>query len=221
MDQRLQAVLLAIHIAAGSVGLLSGLFSMASRKGARIHRLAGQAFFVSMLIMAASGAIIAPFRETGRWTNTVAGIFSFYLVATAWVAARRRPGEVGRFEVVALIGPIAILAAALWLAISIGGFQIVYIFAAVALIAAVGDVRMIRAGGLTPGGRLARHLWRMGVAFTVAVMAFFVGQQEYLPKMVQGTVIVGLPALTALAATLFWLAQRTWPKRRRIAAAVA
>lgn len=218
MDPRLQSVLLAIHIAAGAVGLLSGLFSMASRKGARVHRQAGQVFFVSMLIMAGAGAIIAPFRETSRWTNTVAGVFTFYLVATAWAAARRRPGEVGRFEVIALIAPIGITAAALWLAVSVGGFQIVYIFTAVALIAAVGDVRMIRAGGLTPNGRLARHLWRMGVAFTVSVMAFFVGQQEYLPKPVQGTILVGVPAFIALGATLFWLVQRTWPKRRRAAA---
>ncbi|MDG2523309.1 hypothetical protein P7B02_17400 [Caulobacter segnis] len=157
MDPRLQSVLLAVHIAAGAVGLASGLFSMASRKGARVHRFA-------------------------------------------------------------LIAPIAITAAALWLAVSVGGFQIVYIFTAVALIAAAGDVRMIRAGGLTPNGRLARHLWRMGVAFTVSVMAFFVGQQEYLPKAVQGTVLVGAPALIALSATLFWLVQRTWPKRRRAAA---
>ncbi|WP_269713943.1 DUF2306 domain-containing protein [Caulobacter sp. NIBR2454] len=219
MDQRLQAILLAIHIAAGSVGLVSGLFSMTARKGARIHRLAGQAFFVSMLIMAGSGAILAPFRETGRWTNTIAGIFSFYLVATAWVAARRRPGQVGRFEIAALAGPVAILAAAAWLAATVGGFQIVYIFAALALIAAVGDLNMIRAGGLTPGGRLARHLWRMGVAFTLAILAFFVGQQEYLPKPIQGTVLVGVPAILALGATLFWLIQRTWPRRRRVAAA--
>lgn len=221
MDLRLQSALLAVHIAAGAVGLLSGLFSMASRKGARVHRLAGQVFFVSMLTMAGAGAIIAPFRESGRWTNTIAGTFTFYLVATAWVAARRRPGEVGRFEVVALAAPIAIVAAALWLAINIGGFQIAYIFAAVALIAGISDVRMIRAGGLTPNNRLARHLWRMGVAFTVSVMAFFVGQQEYLPKLVQGTVAVGLPALAALGATLFWLAQKTWPKRRRAAATAA
>ncbi|WP_369060862.1 DUF2306 domain-containing protein [Caulobacter sp. 73W] len=221
MDPRLQSVLLAIHIAAGAVGLASGLFSMASRKGARVHRLAGRVFFVSMLIMAGAGAIIAPFRESGRWTNTIAGVFTFYLVATAWVAARRRPGQVGRFEAVALAAPVGILAAALWIAIGIGGSQIANIFAAVALIAGICDVRMIRAGGLTPNGRVARHLWRMGVAFTVSVMAFFVGQQEYLPRIIQGTAVVGIPALAALGATLFWLAQRTWPKRRRIAAAVA
>ena len=50
------ATLLYLHIGGGIVGLLSGAAALALRKGSRPHRMAGNVFFVSMLIMAAIGA---------------------------------------------------------------------------------------------------------------------------------------------------------------------
>ena len=92
MHMGAQALLVA-HIGGGTLGLLSGTVAMASRKGEWLHRVAGRVFFVSMLTMAAVGAGVAPFLDDGQRVNTVAGIMTFYMVATAWVAGRRRrPG---------------------------------------------------------------------------------------------------------------------------------
>jgi uncharacterized membrane protein len=50
------SAVVAVHVAAGSISLISGALALAARKGAPLHRAAGTAFFVSMLIMSATAA---------------------------------------------------------------------------------------------------------------------------------------------------------------------
>lgn len=74
------------HVAAGSAALLAGGAALAVRKGGRLHTRAGTIFFAAMLAMAGTGAVIAALRpERG---TAVIGVFTGYLVATAWLAAR-------------------------------------------------------------------------------------------------------------------------------------
>ena len=44
------------------------------------------------------------------------------------------------------------------------------------VLAAVGDLRMIRAGGIRGAKRIARHLWRMCFSFFVATGSFSSGR---------------------------------------------
>ena len=82
--------LMLIHIVGGSIALLSGAAALVLRKGGRWHARAGTMFFVSMLVLGGTGAVIAVLKpERG---TAVIGIFTCYLVATAWSAARRRDG---------------------------------------------------------------------------------------------------------------------------------
>src|SRR4051812_26505195 len=97
------ALVLILHISAGGIGLLSGATALLSRKGARLHRLAGNAFFVSMMIMSTIGALASPFLPTPQWANVFVGAFTFYLVSTAWITVRRKENSVGRFEIVAFV----------------------------------------------------------------------------------------------------------------------
>src|SRR5215218_10063153 len=86
------------RIAGGATGIVAGWTAVVAKKGGRVHRVAGTVFFVGMLFMSGIGAIVAPMLPSAQWTNTTAGIFTFYLTATAWATVQRRPGEVGRFE---------------------------------------------------------------------------------------------------------------------------
>src|SRR5438105_13557718 len=81
--------ILIIHICAGVVGVLSGAAAMSFRKGSRPHRIAGNVFFVAMLVMGSSAADLG---------NVVGGLFACYLVATAWLTARGREGETSSFD---------------------------------------------------------------------------------------------------------------------------
>jgi uncharacterized membrane protein len=91
--------LLYAHIGGAFVGLVSGGVALLARKGRRWHRLSGDVFCVAMLTMSGVGALVAPFLPEGQGPNTLMGAFTFYLVSTGWAAVRRKPGEVGRFEV--------------------------------------------------------------------------------------------------------------------------
>lgn len=205
------AMLLFLHIAGAAVGLVSGAVAVLARKGERLHRAAGHVFFVSMLVMAGVASVVAPFLPEAKWTNTTAGVFTFYLVATAWATVRRREGEVGRFETGAFCVALGIALMGLALVVIHAGtpraasFATVYVFAAVAGLAAACDFRMIRRGGVFGAQRIARHLWRMCLALLIAAGSFFVGQQDELPQFMQGSPFLFAPMLATLGLMVFWL----------------
>jgi hypothetical protein len=66
--------LLALHISAGIVGILSGAAAMSFRKGSPRHALAGKVFVISMLTMAATAVYLAVTKhQTG---NVLGGAFT-------------------------------------------------------------------------------------------------------------------------------------------------
>src|SRR5262249_48353274 len=89
------------HVVAGTVGLLAGIIAVSSRKGARVHRVAGTVFCVCMLVMAvlADYLAVAIPEQIG---NFFIGTFTIYLVATAWMTVRRKERSVDVYEKTAL-----------------------------------------------------------------------------------------------------------------------
>ncbi|MDB5435277.1 MAG: hypothetical protein JWR47_1534, partial [Phenylobacterium sp.] len=87
---------LALHIGGASLGMASGAVALFAPKGERLHRVAGNVFFVSMLTMSGIAAIVAPLFPDR--ISAVMGLLTFYLTATAWAVVRRPPGRVGGFE---------------------------------------------------------------------------------------------------------------------------
>jgi hypothetical protein len=179
----LYSPMLTIHMTGGVVGLLSGAATMIFRKGSPRHVLAGKVFVASMLAMGAFGAYLAALKhESG---NVGGGIFTFYLVLTAWLTARRPDGETSRWDWVAVLIPVA-LGALTW----IGGIKtlrsgadsrdgapvgMVFFLGSVMLLAAAGDVRMLLKGGVFGPQRIVRHLWRMCFGLFIASGSFFMG----------------------------------------------
>src|SRR5579863_10534784 len=98
--------ILLVHISGGTVGLLSGSAAIVFRKGSQRHALAGRIFVVAMLTMASLAAYLAVVRH--QPSNIGGGIFTFYLILTAWLTARRRDGETSRFDWVLLLIPLAL-----------------------------------------------------------------------------------------------------------------
>ena len=85
-----------LHICAGTLGCLSGALAVSFRKGSQRHRMAGNIFVLSMLSLGASGAYLAFLKSQPG--NVLGGTLTFYLVATAWMTARRRDGETDLFR---------------------------------------------------------------------------------------------------------------------------
>ena len=201
------------HVVAGSAGLIAGAAALSVRKGGPIHARAGTAFFAAMLAMAGTGAAIAALKpERG---TAVVGIFTCYLVATAWMTVRRRDGVAGGFERAGLA--VALTCAAAMLAFGVmasnsptGRLDSLppgahYPFAFLAALAASLDLSFILRGRLARHQRIARHLWRMCAALAIAAFSFFLGQQDEFPAAWRGLSVWFVPPFAVLAAMTFWL----------------
>jgi uncharacterized membrane protein len=204
---------LILHICAGTLGLLSGAAAMFFRKGSRPHRLMGNIFVLSMLSLSASGAYLG-FMKHQR-LNGLMGVLTFYLVATAWWTARRRDGEAGMSDWGALAVPLAVGAGLVISGLEAANSQTgsadgypagaYFTFGSVALLFAVGDIRMLVRGGVSGAQRIARHLLRMCFALFIAAGSLFLGQPQVFPAFLRKTGVLFLPAMLPLLWMIFWL----------------
>ena len=83
--------MLLLHIVSGTLGMLSGFVAVFLRKGSREHGIAGNIFVITMLSLGATGAYMAVLKS--QPANILGGLLTFYLVATAWLTARRKDGN--------------------------------------------------------------------------------------------------------------------------------
>lgn len=216
--------LMVFHVAAGTAGVLSGALALGFRKGSRRHRVAGLVFAVSMLAMSASGAFVAGFVRPSR-LNVIAGLLTFYLVATGWSAVRRRPGRTDGWDVAGLLLALAVGTTGLafaWGAARRGSTATAVacaIFGSVALLLAAFDARMLRRGGVSGAQRIARHLWRMGLALWIAVASLFLGQARVFPAALREAHVLPVPVLVVAAVVVFWLCRVLFAGANSVAAA--
>jgi hypothetical protein len=205
-----------IHIAMGTVGLVSGGAAMIYRKGASRHRVAGTVFFLSMMLMSASGASLAVLTPVAAAFNVVIGGLTFYLVATAWATVIRKEGETGLFEIGALFAVLAVAAVGLGAGLAAVNSTtddldrlpaaLYFVFASVAALAAVLDITVIVRGGVSGAQRIARHLWRMCFALLLAAVAFFIGQgAKVFPEVVRETNVLVAPPIAVIVLMIYWL----------------
>src|ERR1700709_927306 len=87
---------LVTHIGGASLGIASGFVTLIAAKGRRLHRAAGNVFFVSMLAMSGVAAVVAPMLPDRL--SGLMGAFVFYLTLTAWTVVRRPAASIGRVE---------------------------------------------------------------------------------------------------------------------------
>ena len=225
------AAILFVHIAGGIVGIVSGGFAIAYRKGGPRHALAGKFFFASMLAMASVGALVSPFlvspQGDPKLFDSTAGFFTCYLVVTGWLTVRRKAGTIGRGEIAAFAFALLLAAATMLNGIRaagstgglLGGMPAAgyYVLAGIIALAAGFDLKVILRGGIAGAPRIARHLWRMCTAWFVATGSFFLGQQRVMPEAVRGSPLLLLLGFAPLAFMLFWLVRVRLGKRFRVA----
>ena len=205
--------LLPVHITAGVVAIGSGLVALYVLKGGSLHRKSGMIFVYAMLTMAASAAVMASLNA--QRINTSMGLLTLYMVTTGLLTVRQR-GEHSRRVNVALM----------LMAIAVGGYlyslgfeaaasprgridglpaEGAFVFGSVALLGALGDARMIRAGAIQGVTRIRRHLWRLCFATFVATGSFFLGQPQVFPEWLRGSAPLIVVAVLPLLAMFYWL----------------
>jgi len=223
----MRSPLLLLHIVAGTLGMLSGFVAVFLRKGSRRHGFAGNIFVMAMLCLSSSGVFLAIMKHQPG--NILGGALTFYLVATAWRTARRKDGEPGIFDCGAFLVVLGLAAieATLGLeaAMSPTGLKYDYppgpyfFLGSVAVLATLGDARMLVRHGISGTPRIARHLWRMCFALFIAAGSIFLARQQLFPELMRKTGTLVLLSFLPLILMIFWLIRvrvanaykRNWP----------
>lgn len=212
--------LLVLHIAGGTVGVLSGYLAIFLRKGSRRHALAGQVFVISMLTMSFCATWLAIMKH--EMSNIFGGSMVFYMVLTAWLTARRSARGTNRLDWAALLLILAI-ASVQWTYGLEAAFSptrlkdgapapLYLVFGTISLLAATGDIRMLVRGGVTGTARLSRHLWRMSFALFAAAASIFLARPHLFPAFMQKTGILFVLSFLPLALLIFWM---IWVRARK------
>jgi hypothetical protein len=93
-------------------------------------------------------------------------------------------------------------------------YFMLFFLAAIMILAALGDLRVMRSGALRGRARLARHLWRMCFALFIAAGSFFSIRERVarvLPEPFTAMPLRMVAMLLPFAAMFYWL----WRMRNR------
>lgn len=214
-------MLLPIHVLAGALAIVFGFSALFVRKGGSVHRRIGRWFVYAMVMMGATASVLEFLHGTSV-TNLIAALLAIYFVGTAWTAVRAPSRWTRAIDVAALL--VALLLA---LAAVIGGVTKItdpglspggvplrtvgamsFVLAAALLLAAAGDVRVLRSGLPQGGARLARHLWRMCFALFMAAGSFFSIRErvaKVLPEPFTTGAMRTLPIVVLFGVMTYWL----------------
>ena len=214
-------VLLPIHIAAGGLAIVLGAVALSVKKGGTIHRRSGMLFVYAMLVMGTTASILELLKSAAA-TNVVAALMSVYFVGTGMTTVRPPSRWTRAINVAALTVAVGLALVSIFGGVkgvnspglSSGGvpFRTIglmsFFLATVLILAAAGDVRIMRSGARRGGPRLARHLWRMCVALFIAAGSFFSIRErvaKILPEPFTTGPMRALPILLLFGAMFYWL----------------
>src|SRR5688500_18195254 len=200
---------LTVHFASGLLSIVAGTIALGVAKGGRLHKQSGLVFTWAMIVLGLTAAGIGTYEN--RPGQVFAGLLAAYMVFSALTTVKPLP-RIGRPVNIALMilafayGAVSVYEGVTeWLdpTITVVGRPRVVpplVFGTVVVLAAIGDLRAIRAGGLRGSRRLARHLWRMCFGLFIATGSFFLGQMKFIPEPVR---IVPLLLVLGFAPILF------------------
>ena len=207
-------ILLIIHIAAGSIALLTAALALAAPKGQRWHILAGRVYAVAMTVIFLTAVPLA-ILGASIFLLLIA-VFSFYLVFAGWRFARnrRRRAHPVDWAAVSILGATGL---AMWgyaVVIALNGssqWVTLLIFGAIAVALGLADARFHRR---QPGGalRVARHLTNMLAATIATVTAVTVVNVDLEPVWLPWI----LPTVIITPLIVWWnIRVRRQARRRR------
>ena len=93
MHELLHDSSLALHIAAGSAGLVLGPVAMRAAKRPGTHTRAGEAYHWVLLTVAVSAIVLSVLDWSEIWWFTPIAVFSYAFALLGYWAAKRRPAD--------------------------------------------------------------------------------------------------------------------------------
>ena len=206
-------VLLALHVVAGNVALLSAAGAVIVQKGGRAHAWIGRAFAIGMTVIFLT-AVPMTMLKPNLFLFLVA-LFNFYLVSTGWLRATNRNGSPTRLEWTIAVGTV--LAAVgmagrsvMMLAAGHSMGVVLLVFALIGGALSLRDVVGLRQQKFRGTERIASHLTRMLGGTIGAVTAFIVTNVRLEPAFVLWL----LPSVALTPLVIYWTRRVRRPVRR-------
>ena len=191
--------LLGLHIAAGTVALLTAVVALVTAKGGVSHVRAGRVYAICMTLVFVTAVPLA-LLGAGIFLLLIA-FFSFYLVFAGWRFARNYQGSAHAADWAA-IGVMGLIALLMWgYAAYIGrqgdgNWVTLVIFGFIALGLSAADAQYYRGASAPRRQRIQRHLTNMlagTIATVTAVMVVNVDMEPvWVPWILPTVVIVPL-----------------------------
>lgn len=205
---------LAFHVTMGTVALAAGYVAIAARKGGTWHRRSGALFVYTIIAMGLTAVGIAVYEGKD---DVASGAFTAYLVFTAWTTVKPLSQAGRRVDIALMLLAFAFAAggyARAFTALDRPGNQIggvpagmMFFMTTIVLLAAIGDARMIRAGGIQGTRRLARHLWRMCFGLFIASGSFVaqLAMMKGMPAWMRSVPVMVVLGSAPLVVLLYWM----------------
>ena len=177
---------------------------MSARKGGKHHRVAGQAYFQAMAVVAVTAVVMAIMRS-GPFLLLV-GVFSFYLAFTGLRAVKNKPPE-NPARIIDWGGAVAMLVGAVGLmvfaftAAASDFMPVALTFAGIGGFFAVLDLYRFLKPADDPIGWRILHMIRMLSAYIATLTAFAVVNLKFLPTFVPWL----LPTVLGSVGITFWV----------------
>ncbi len=212
-------ILLVIHIAAGSVALLTAFVALVTAKGGVIHMRAGRAYAIGMTLIFVT-AIPLAILGASIFLLLVA-VFSFYLVFAGWRFARNRSRRPQRVDWIAAaimgLTGLGMWGYAVVLALSgAGNWATMVAFGFIAVALSVADSLYFNQGRPgkrrpAPHLRIQRHLTNMMAGTISTITAVMVVNVSMNPVWVPWL----LPTIVITPLIIWWNVRTALQARRR------
>jgi len=214
-----------VHILTGTLALAGGVLAFAAPKGRPWHRRGGRVFFWAMLVSAVSGSILGLLEPARLLITALAGVLTLYLLVSSWRAARNPSGAFEKTDGL-------LFALLLLLLLGLGGLgslalqqpdgrlmgfvaEDYLMLAIMGSPAAISDITLVFRKRMSDRHRIARHLWRMGLAFFIAVGSAFTGPgASIFPEALRASGMLALPEAVTAVLILFWLVRTVFNRLR-------
>jgi hypothetical protein len=181
-------ILLIIHIAGGTIGLLAGTFNMVTKKGTQRHQQVGRLFFYGLLT-ASIVALPMSFLHSNYFLLIV-GVFTGYLLLTGKrYLTKKSTADVTNADWL-LCGVMLLFAAAF---ITWGIYLLVYgnnfgtvllTFGGISILLVWQDYKNFKGRSNIKNYWLTNHIQRMIGAYIASITAFLVVNNTILPGVV-------------------------------------
>jgi uncharacterized membrane protein len=203
-------LLLIIHIAFGSIGLLTGLFNIIQKKGDKSHKIFGSVFYFSMLLAGFSSLMLSCLHP--NYFLFMVGLFTLYMVSSGQRYIKQEQHEGQKIEkldwvisIIMFIAGILFIGLGVWSIIKSNLFGLVFLaFGGLGLLFVWQDFLNFTNKPSIKNYWLIGHLQRMVGAFIASMTAFLVVNATYLPGTIPGFVYWLLPTIIFTPLIIKW-----------------